>query len=182
LKTARDLFFILVIVSLIFAGCGDDSDYQTERPPEEVDQELNQFSMVRMLEGRTKWKLNADAATFLESDRVKIEKVELLIFGDKGDETMTIHGEQGEVNQRTKNIKIMGNVIGIASDGSRLNTEELYWRDRAEKLYTLPGVKVTITYEDSVIVGEELEASPELETAELKNVTGISRSEEKESE
>ena len=61
-------------------------------------------------------------------------------------------------------------------------TEEIHWRDATGKLYTLPGVKATIIYEDSVIVGDELEADPNLETAKLKNMTGVTRSEEKKSE
>ena len=180
--TARNLVLISVVVNLLLAGCGDDSDRQATRPPAEVEQELSQFSLVRMLKGQTKWKLNADAATFLESERVKIEKVELLVFGDKEEEMLTIHGERGEVNQRTNDIKIMGNVEGVFSDGGRLTAEEIYWREGTGKIYTLPGVKVTITYEDSIIVGEELEADPELETATLKNITGTTRAEEKESE
>jgi LPS export ABC transporter protein LptC len=182
LTTAHNLFSLTVIVTLLFAGCGDDSDRQASQPPGEVEQELSQFSLVRTRRGQTKWKLSADTATFLESDRVKIEGVELLIFGDKDGGTLTIHGDEGEVNQRTDDIKIMGNVEGVSSDGGRLAAEEIYWRDGTGKIYTLPGIEVTITYEDSVIVGEELEADPELETVELKNITGITRPEEKESE
>jgi hypothetical protein len=44
----------------------------------------------------------------------------------------------------------------------------------------LPGTEVTITYEDSVIMGEELEAYPKQETWEMKNVIGVT--EEKQSE
>ena len=58
-----------------------------------------------------------------------------------------------------------------------MTAEEIYWREGSGKIYTLPGVEVTITYEDSVIVGEELEADPKLESVRLKNITGITRSE-----
>ena len=171
-----------MISTLLSAGCGDDSARQVSQPPADVEHELSQFSLVHAREGRTKWKLTSDAATFLESDRIRIEGVELLIFGDKDGETLTIHGDRGEVDQRTNNIKIMGNVEGVSSDGGSLTAEEIYWREGSGKIYTLPGVKVTITYEDSVIVGEELEADPKLENVKLKNITGITRSEVKESE
>lgn len=177
---ARALFFLLMIAVLPFVGCGDDSDRQASQPPGEFEQELSQFSLVRTQRGHVRWKLNADVATFLESDQLKIEGVELLIFGDDGEESLVIHGDRGEVNQRTNDIKIMGNVEGISADGGRLTAEEIYWRDSTGKIYTLPGIKVTITHEDSVIFGEELEADPELEIAELKNITGIDRVEGKE--
>lgn len=179
IKTARNSLFSVVILILVFAGCGGGGGDQEEKPPEEVQQELSQFSLVRMIDGQTKWRLKANTSTFLETEQVKLGGVELRIFGAKGEEKMTIRGDQGEVNERTNNIKITGNVVGTSSDGAQLITEELYWRDQTGKIYTLPGVKVTITYEDSVIVGEQLEADPEMETATLKYGTGTIRSEEK---
>ena len=164
------LYFVVLV--LAFAGCGGGEEDQEEKPPEEVQQELSQFSLVRMIDGKMKWRLKAKTSTFLESERVRLGEAELRIFGDKGEERMVIRGDQGEVNERTHNIKMTGNVVGTSSDGAQLITEELYWRDQTGKIYTLPGVKVTITHEDSVIVGEQLEADPELETARLKYGSG----------
>jgi LPS export ABC transporter protein LptC len=163
-------------------SCGEDKVHQAVEPPEDVEQELSEFSLVRMIEGRTKWTLKSDSATFLESNIVRIGKAELVIFGEKEGEKTTVYADQGEVNQRTYDIKMKGNVKAVYSDGSNLTTDELYWQDRANRMYTLPGVKVTINYEDSVIVGEELEADPGLEVASLKKVIGITRVEEEESE
>lgn len=182
LITACNLFFVLMSAALLFFGCGGDTGEAVLKPPEEVKQEISKFSLMQSREGRVKWKLIADTATFLEADRVAIEEVELLIFGDKDGETMTISGDRGEVNERTYNVKITGNVEGISSNGGRLNAEEVFWRDKPGEIYTLPGVEVTITKSKSVLVGEELVADPELETARLKSVTGVIHAEEKESE
>ncbi len=180
--TVRNLVFFFLISALLFAGCGGDSDEQVSQPPEDVEQEISLFSLIQSQGGRTKWKLDADSATYLKSDQVALKKVQLVIFGDKGVETMTIHGDRGEVDERAYDVKIMGNVVGISSDGARLETEELYWRDRTGKIYTAQGVKVTITHEDSVIVGEQLLAYPELETVRLKKVVGTTWVDEKGSE
>jgi len=180
LATARSFFIIFIV--LLLAGCGDDDKDQASQPPSGVEQEISQFSMSRSQDGRVRWKMNADATTLMESDQVRVKGVKLVIFGDKEGETLTLHSDQGEVNERTYDIRLIGNVEGISSDGGRLNTEEIYWRDITERIYTLPGIKVTLTFEDSVIVGEELEANPELETWSLKRMTGITRAEEKESE
>ncbi len=183
LKTAYSSPFILVMVVLLFVGCGGNSDEGVSQPPEDVEQTVSQFSLTQSREGRTKWTLTADSAIFLESDRVAIEGVELLIYGDEDGETMTIRGDSGEVNERTYDVTITGNVRGNSSDGDRLNTEELHWSDRTGKIYTSPGMKVTIIHEDSVIVGEDLMARPRLDTVRLRNMTGITtRMEEKESE
>ena len=173
LKTAYSPFFVFVMVVLLVAGCGGDSDEGVSQPPAGVEQAVRQFSLTHSRDGRMKWTLNADSATFLESDRIALQKVKLLIYGDKDGETATIHGDSGELNERTYDVKIMGNVVGVSSDGGRLNTEELYWRDRTGKIYTESGVKVTITNEDSVVVGERLLADPKLETVKLRSMTGI---------
>ena len=179
LIAARNSLFILLIAALAFSGCGDDIDRQTSQPPSGVEQEISRFSLVRSQGGRVKWKLDAEATTLLDSDRVRLRGVKLVIFGDKDGGTLTIHGDQGEVNERTNDIKVMGKVEGVSSDGGRLTTEEIHWRDATGRIYTSPGVEVTIIYEDSTIVGEGLEARPELETAILRNVKGITRAEEK---
>ncbi len=183
LRTTYRSSLILVMVVLLFVGCGGDSDEGVSQPPKDVEQAVKQFSLTQSREGRTKWTLTADSAIFLESDRIAIEGVELLIYGDEDGETMTIRGDSGEVNERTYDVTITGNVRGISSDGDRLDTEELHWNDRTGKIYTSPGMKVTIIHEDSVIVGEELMARPRLDTVRLRNITGVTtRMEEKESE
>lgn len=174
----RDLSIIFVFVIYLFAGCGGD-DRQSSQPPAEVEQELSRFSLVQTQGGRTRWKLDADAATFLESERIRISKVELLVFGNKDGQTLTVRGQQGEVDRKTNDIRIMGNVEGASSEGGRFSAQEVYWRENTGKIYTLPGVKVRITYEDSIVIGEELEADPDLETVKLKNIEGITRKEEK---
>lgn len=173
LITVRNLLLFFMFVVLLFAGCGGNSDEGVSQPPAGVEQAVRQFSLTHSRDGRMKWTLNADSATFLESDRIALQKVKLLIYGDKDGETATINGDNGELNERTYDVKIMGNVEGISSDGGRLNTEELYWRDRTGKIYTESGVKVTITNEDSVVVGERLLADPELETVKLRSMTGV---------
>ncbi|MBD3185044.1 LPS export ABC transporter periplasmic protein LptC [Candidatus Poribacteria bacterium] len=175
-------FLIFIIIGIIFLGCGRSSDQQTAERPEDLDQEISQFSLLHAKDGRTRWKLNANKARFLESDKISVDDVLLVIYSDKNDETMTIKGDTGEINQRTDDIKIMGNVKGNSSNGGRLESEELYWRDKPGRIYTPPGIKVTIYYEDSIIVGEELDADPELETATLRNITGVTKSEEKSDE
>ncbi len=173
-------YFIFALMILTFGvGCGDDKEKQGIQPPADVEQELSKFSLVQTRAGQTRWKLNAEMATFLDSDRVSLKKTDLLIFGDNENETLTVHGQQGEVDQRTNDIKITGDVKGNFSSGGQFFAQEVFWSESRGKVYTKPGVKVKIVYEDTVINGEELEADPKLETASLKNVEGTARAEEK---
>jgi len=163
----------------IINGCGNDREKQTSGPPAEVEQELSRFSLTQTRNGKARWKLNADIAKFLESDKVILNRTELLFFGENGRETLTIQGQQGEIDQRTNDIKIAGNVEGTYSGGGQFFAQEVYWSESRGKIYSLPGVKVKMVYENSVVTGEELEADPNSETARLKNVEGTAHAEEK---
>lgn len=166
---------IFVVAVLLLAGCGGNGDRQTASPPSGVEQELKQFSLARSQKGQIKWKLDSKAAVFLDINQVKIEDVKLVIFGNKSDETVRIHSDRGVVNRGTNDVMLTGNVVGTFSGGGRLTTDEIYWRESEKKIYTMPGKRVTIYYKDSIIIGEELDARPELETVALKNVKGVTK-------
>jgi LPS export ABC transporter protein LptC len=165
---------IFIIIVPIFAGCEKNDESQNTLPPAGVEQEIGGLSLTRSQKGNPKWSLSAKSANVMESGQIKIGDVRLRIFGDsknKGD--VDIRSDSGEVSQATYNVRMTGNVKGTLSDGGYLTTSELYWSENDKRIYTMPGVKATIVYKDSKIIGEELDARPQLETVELKNVVGI---------
>ncbi len=168
----------MILASTTF-GCGKNSDDQSGLPPIGVEQELGKFSLTRSQKGNPRWKLEAKSAKFMDSGQVKIEDVNLVIFGDKTGQRINVHGNSGEFSRSTYNVKITGNVEGILSDGGKLTTDEIYWSENEKKIYTMPGTKVTIIYKDTTVTGEELEARTDLETVSLKNVAGFTMVKEK---
>ncbi len=175
----KDCLIIILILSSSIFGCGKNSDDQSDRPPIGVEQDLGKFSVTRSQKGNSRWRLEAKSAKFMDSGQVKIEDVNLVIFGDKAGQKINVHGNNGEFSRSTYNFRIMGNVEGALSDGGKLITDEIYWNENEKKIYTMPGVKVTIIYKDTTITGEELEARIELETISLKNVSGFTIAKEK---
>ena len=174
LRKYNYLFLVFAIIGLSILGCGKDNDSQESSPPVGVEQEIGKLSFTRSQKGKARWSLDANSANIMESGQIKIEDVGLKIFDDKSNQTVDIHSDKGELNQSTYDLKMIGNVKGTLSDGGYMTADEAYWSEDRKKIYTLPGVKVTIVYEDSTIIGEELDARPLRETVELKNVTGIS--------
>jgi len=172
---------IIVIIASLFAGCGKGDETTGTPPPDGVEQEIGSLSLTRSQKGNPRWKLSAKSARVMDTGQTKIDDVRLMIFGDaknKGD--VDIHSDTGEVSMSTYNVRMKGNVKGTLSDGGYLTTDEIYWSENDKQIYTLPGVKVKIVYKDSIVTGEELDARPQLETVELKNVVGITtRVEEK---
>lgn len=171
--------FIFIICVLFINGCETDKENQDNQPPAEIRQKISQFSLTQTKNGKIRWILNSNLATFLESNEINLGEAKLIIFGNKEEDTLNITGSHGEVNQRTKDIKLWGNVVGVLSDGTQFYTQEVYWSESRGKIYTLPNTKVKMIYKDSIVNGEELSIDPEMETADLKNVQGISRGEER---
>jgi LPS export ABC transporter protein LptC len=175
------IILIFVIVISLLTGCEKSDDSQVSPPPAGVEQEIGSLSLTRSQKGLPRWKLYAKSAQVMDSGQTKIEDVGLMIFGDnKNKGNVDIHSDTGEVSTSTYNVRMKGNVKGTLSDGGYLITDEIYWNENDKQIYTLPGVKVKIVYKDSIVNGEELDARPQLETVELKNVVGITtRVEEK---
>ena len=182
LPILRDIFLrnmafkenrIIILLILLFVNicCERSNEGQDSPPPAGVEQELGKFSLTRSQKGYSRWKLEAKSADFMESGQVKIQDVKLVIFGDKN--KADIRGDKGEFSQSTYNVKMTKNVKGVLSDGGRLTTDEIYWSESDKRIYTLPGTKVTIVYKGFTIMGEELEARPDLQTVSLKNITGL---------
>ena len=175
-----NIILIPVIIIFFLAGCEKSDDSQANPPPTGVEQEIGSLSLTRSQKGHPRWKLNAKSASVMESGQIKIRDVRLMIFSDNKGKDVDIHSDNGEVNQATYDVKMTGNVKGTLSDGGYITANEIYWSEDEKRIYTMPGVKVTIVYKDSIVKGEELDARPNLETVELKNVVGITnRVEEK---
>lgn len=173
MKNWLSYFFIIILTSSLVFGCGRSNNDQGEQPPIGVEQDIGKFSVTRSQKGNPRWKLNAKSAKFMDSGQVKIEDIDLVIFGDKTGQKINVHGNSGEFSRNTYNVRIIGNVEGVLSDGGKLITDELYWSESEKKIYTMPGIKVILIYKDTTITGEELEARTELETVTLKNVSGF---------
>jgi len=158
------LFFLSVI--LFSSGCGREENQVDTSTGENVVQEIRDFSTQHTKGGEQRWTLVASVAYYYESHQTIVENPDITIFQD-GNIAMTVTGDEGEVNQNNNNLKVIGNVKCVSTDGT-IYTNELHWKDKEGKIEA-PG-KVKIVRGDSVMFGEEMEADPELESVTLKKV------------
>ncbi|MBC8229947.1 LPS export ABC transporter periplasmic protein LptC [bacterium] len=160
------VILLFLSVFLFVVGCGREDDRITTAASGKVTQEINTFTAQNTEAGEQKWTLVADIARYLESGQILVEKPKVTIF-QEGQETMTITGESGTIEQNREDFKILGNPVKGVSQKGTLYTNELNWKDESEKLYA-PG-EVKIIRGDSVMFGKEMEADPTLEIVTLKN-------------
>jgi LPS export ABC transporter protein LptC len=96
--------------------------------------------------------------------------VKLTYYAEDG-RVVTLTADSGSYEDATRNVTLQGNVVVNTSDGNHVDTDAIAWN---QKSGILKGKgEVRITRGDSIIRGKGFELSPENETVNIYNVTGI---------
>ena len=176
--------FIFCGICLIIISCGDDENTNNTVSEEKITQEIISFTTNHTQAGYLKWSLKAKKAMFLETHEILITEPSVRIYetpksSENTEKSMTdkvendspqfitVTGDKGKVDDRTKNMEIFGNVEGVSDDGT-LYTNELFWKEKEGLIYA-PG-KVKIVRGDSVMLGQNMTADPSLEVVNMEDV------------
>ena len=127
-------------------------------------------TIVEQQDGKKQWELTAGTVQVNPATK----KIELFDFkgtlyrqdGSKVDLT----GRRAEMDTKTKNIMMQGDVKAVASDGAAFTAAEARWASQERRLYGSGGIR--LTREDAVITGDRIESDDKL--AKVK-VTGNAR-------
>lgn len=155
----------ITIFTLHGLGCYKEQENVTQLTEDVPQQTLQGFSTSHTEAGIIKWVVVGDGATFLK-EIVEVQQPTVQIF-EEGELAITLTGDRGEIIQRSTDIQLFDNVVGVSSDG-KLYTDELHWRNTNGKLYA-PN-ESEIVREDSTLIGIELEADPALENMTMKKI------------
>ena len=123
---------------------------------------------------QTTLKIQAPYELDFESGDKEFPKGIYVEFYDKGSGniTSTLKANKGYYYDDRKLYKGEGNVIvRNLKKKEQLNSEELFWNLKEEKIFTEKFVRIET--EDEILLGEGLEASQDFENYTIKNPTGI---------
>ncbi|MBU3912253.1 MAG: LPS export ABC transporter periplasmic protein LptC [Candidatus Omnitrophica bacterium] len=143
----------------------------------EAEQEIEGFSLVQYDDdGAKKWKLNGKTAE-IEGDRVKIDKISALAFGEEV--TLKLKAGQGSFDREESTVRLEDNVVVKTIDGTTLRTDSLDWDTKAKNVVT--DENVTIKKADFEVKGKGAEVDLEGKSAEVKkdvtaNITSMAPS------
>jgi LPS export ABC transporter protein LptC len=109
-----------------------------------------------------RWLLRAEQALMYEQEgRTSLRHLTIRVF--QKDRSWTILGDEGDLDQKTKNVEIRKNVVITSSDGLRMDTSVIRWDADAQRLWT--DQPVTLSRDGSVIQGTAFEMTTDDETA-----------------
>jgi predicted membrane protein len=78
------------------------------------------------------------------------------------------------VDQKTNNMKAVGNVVAISDSGITLFTDTLYWDSKNERMSTLDSIMIT-TLDEDTLYGIGFESDSDLENWKILNPSGVTR-------
>lgn len=166
----RKLFIIFGLLLLI-TGCGVETEKSAE--PEIVStsiklpsQEIQNFTLTETKNGRKKYTANAEyAAVYKDDNEVHTITLEVLFFGNN-DSRSILTADSAYINEKTRSMKAIGHVVVISGDSTRLETDELTWDNKSEKIHTDKFVKVRRGRD--VLTGIGIITDPHLRHLEIK--------------
>lgn len=94
----------------------------------------------------------------------------LTFLDEVGDTSSTLIAKWGVYQRRTNEITVRDSVVWQSVDFQRLETEELNWSEKGERIYT--NKFVVLRQPDYVIFGHGLEADQNFENATVMQVDG----------
>ena len=100
------------------------------------------------------------------------ENVEVDFFDKNQKHVAVLNSYKAEVDQKTNNMKAVGNVIAISDSGITLYTDTLYWNAKNEKMSSKDSVMIT-TLEKDTLYGVGFESDSNFENWKILNPSGM---------
>jgi LPS export ABC transporter protein LptC len=133
-------------------------------PPNLPQQRTENFCLIETVEGRPRWKLEADLAlVYEEAARTDLHKVNATFYQD-GEAISTLNSREGIMYMSSGDLEARGKVV-VTSRHGRLESERILWDASAEE-FTSPDF-VKITRATHIITGFGIEADPNLEKVRI---------------
>ena len=161
---------ILLVGLLGLVGCGKQRATGPAGSSGELpDQEVRDFALTETDTGKPLWKLYARyAATYSARNLVVARSIKVDFFDDNGNRSSVLTANGGEINDRSRDMVARGHVVLQTTEGTRLSSEELRFRNRDQKILVPPEQLVTVQRGSDVLTGYGFESDPGLRRYEFK--------------
>lgn len=160
---------LLIAACVAAAGCnGLPRANPMSSRGEMPDQEVTDFVLTETDAGHPQWTLYAKwAATYTARNVVVARDIRVDFFDEKGARSSELTAREGEIQQATRDMTARGNVVLRTTEGTRMNTEEMHFRNR-EQLITSERL-VRVEREGDALEGVGFSSDPNLRHFEFRS-------------
>lgn len=174
-------WLIAGICYIAISGCtsGREEPSQPAVAPDTTiafpDQESWQSTLVISKEGRRVAKVWAGYIATYNKKNVTIltDSIHVDFYDRQGRHKSVLTAREGEVDNRTENLRAIGNVVVVSDSGVVLETAELLWDNRNQKIVS--EVPVKFTTRTDTLIGDSFISDPDMVNYEIRNARGYSK-------
>lgn len=171
----------LIISMLVFVVvCAAWFYYEPEtketqlKPP--VLPSINNAELKEDKDGKRIWELNIDTVTMNPTAQVNTLKgVKGRFYRDNGD-IINVNSDGGEIDLKTKNVKLIGNVVVNSSTNEKLTTDELVWNNSDEQVIATG--KAVLTRPDVVAKADKMITNKKFSKSKLLGNASVVKTQE----
>lgn len=157
------LFVVVVIAIMLIARTRAARVEAVGAAPSSADLHIREVDLEEVTKG-VRWRLKAEQALMYEQEgRTTLKRPDVNVY--QPDRTWHIVGEEGDLNDKTKDVEVRRNVVVTSSDGMRLDTTVLRWDANAKRLWT--DAPVVLSKHGSVVHGTGVSVLVEPEEATI---------------
>jgi LPS export ABC transporter protein LptC len=158
----------LLAFTLPMIGCEKSRSIgPTSSNAELPDQEVSDFVLTETDEGHLQWKMFArSAATYSARNIVVAQGVRVDFFDEAGKQSSELTANEGEIHEQTRDMVARGNVVLQTTEGTRMSTQKLEFKNKLQKIVSDEFVRVERGGDE--LTGYGFESDPDLKHFEFK--------------
>jgi LPS export ABC transporter protein LptC len=132
--------FVLLLTGTLIVRSRSAADVEPIGPsPSSADLRIKEVDLEEVTKG-VRWRLRAEQALMFEqAGRTSLRRLSVHVL--QKNRSWTVVGDEGDIDQKTKNVEIRGNVVITSDDGLRLDTSVIRWDAERGRLWTDAPVK-----------------------------------------
>ncbi|HXH17698.1 MAG TPA: LPS export ABC transporter periplasmic protein LptC [Chitinophagales bacterium] len=165
-----------LLLLFIFSSCAPDMEKVNQISAENASltERGEDVEIQYSEEGKLRAKISAPLVATHNAEEPYMEftkGLKLNFFDDELNVTSKLAANYGIYFTKKEEMMVRDDVVIVNAKGEMLNTEELTWRRKDEKLYS--GKFVRITTPEEIIYGTGFEAKQDFSDYTIKNISGI---------
>lgn len=154
----RKTVLFLFILGMVLGGCGQKAKNPRISEDDEAafgnEQKVMSFSLSGYEKnGKKKWEIEGKSADII-AEIVNLSNVVANAYGEEVD--VKLVADKGVFNRKTNDVCFEENVVVTSSDGTRLTTDVLEWKNDEGKVYTAKPVRITHGNDRAASAAEEI--------------------------
>lgn len=177
---AKFLLKALIVTSLFVTGCTSEEESSsngTSLTGLIPDQESWNSTIILSQSGVTSAVISANHLMKFERKGITQIDGDLKVdfYNRDGTHSSVLTADKATVDEKSEDLRAIGNVVVVSDDGSKLETDELIWDNSRRKIFA--NGQVTIKTQGGIEKGIGFESDPDLKRWTMREVVGSSEEE-----